>query len=59
MQDISITPLDDDTDTKDVTLKECLETLQGNIQPEQSRLYVQSKLLWEDFVNVTKNYKWF
>ena len=61
MQDMNTLPLDMDTDTKnkDITLKECLETLKANVQVKESRLYVRRKLLWQDFVNVTKSCKWF
>jgi hypothetical protein len=41
------------------TIVECLVNLRKNVKEENTKIYVRRKQLWEDFVHVTKNCKWF
>ena len=43
----------------ETTIAECLTNLRRNVQEEYTKIYVRRKRLWEDFVHVTKNCKWF
>ena len=40
------------------TIVECLTNLKKNVKEECTKIYVRRRL-WEDFVHVTKNCKWF
>ena len=63
MQEIDIPEVVFDSSSNDgnkaTTIVECLINLRKNVKEENTKIYVRRKQLWEDFVHVTKNCKWF
>ncbi len=47
------------TDSYQKNIQECIGTQKPNVNEAKSAIYVHRKLLWEDYVDVSKRSKWF
>ena len=50
---------DEQLDSDQINLQECLGTLNQNVNEAKSTIYVCRKLLWEDYVEASTQSKWF
>lgn len=61
MRDVNVPEVDFNSSSEDIpcptSIAECLGNLRRNVKPELTSIYVRRKRAWEDFVNITRNYK--